>query len=599
MKAISYIILSILIAGTASAKVEINVIYPAADQQIPLVKSMFIFGNATEGAELTVNGFPIEVHEDGGWLAYIPVEPGCYEFNIFAYKDNDTSFFKLPVQIGPVDLIETSFRPLIPNTPYPDTNVIYSAGDIFEFSFKAPPDGTGWFKVGKSTPNRMYAAPEISNGSSGSVFGEIPEHTFIQSNYITYKGNYILKPDDVDLHAIEYWYETGDFLRTRHLYTDSILQVIDRYPPLVGKLIGTSNIIRTGIGKGYKLLYLPPGIKVVITGAENEYYRIRLGEGIAGYANIDSVEVLPAGTPAPSGEVSFITVNETVDDIEIACEVGQKLPYEITESISKLSIDIDIFGATGDVDWIRYNTFSELIKLVKWSQPSDDIFRISIEFDDKFCAGYSARYDESRLIFNIKKNPGLRRWPRKPLGGLKITVDPGHSHDSGAIGPTGLKEKDANLWIAHKLRKMLLRNGAEVLMTRYGHEHTPLYDRPRMALEWDADILVSIHNNALPDGVNPFNNNGVSVYYYHPHSKALAESIHKQMIRRTGLPDHGLYYGNLVLTRPTEIPSVLVECAFMMIPEQEAMLKTDSYQRKCARAILDGIKNYLKQGGRR
>jgi N-acetylmuramoyl-L-alanine amidase len=234
------------------------------------------------------------------------------------------------------------------------------------------------------------------------------------------------------------------------------------------------------------------------------------------------------------------------------------------------------------------------VKIVKWSQPNDDIFRITVELSRTLGGGYRAFYRDKAFIFRIKKNPKLRRWPNKPFWGVKIAIDPGHSHDSGAIGPTGLKEKDANLWIAHELREMLLDEGAFVIMTRYGHEHIPLYDRPKMAVRWDADILVSIHNNALPDGINPFENNGVSVYYYHPHSKPLAEMIHKHMVKKTDLPDHGLYYGNLVLTRPPELPAVLVECAFMMIPEQEAMLKTDSYQRKCAKAIMEGIKDYLK-----
>jgi N-acetylmuramoyl-L-alanine amidase len=43
------------------------------------------------------------------------------------------------------------------------------------------------------------------------------------------------------------------------------------------------------------------------------------------------------------------------------------------------------------------------------------------------------------------------------------------------------------------------------------------------------------------------------------------------------------------------MPAVLVECAFMMIPEQEAMLRTDKFQRKCAAAILKGIKDYLRE----
>jgi N-acetylmuramoyl-L-alanine amidase len=142
---------------------------------------------------------------------------------------------------------------------------------------------------------------------------------------------------------------------------------------------------------------------------------------------------------------------------------------------------------------------------------------------------------------------------------------------------------------------MLEKEGAKVLMTRYGHENVPLYDRPKMAENWGADILISVHNNALSDGVNPFYNNGTSAYYYYPHSKALAEAIHKRMLKATGLPDHGLYYGNLVLTRYSSVPSVLIECAFMMIPEQEAMLKTNDFQRKCAGAIKDGIEDFLDQ----
>jgi len=105
---------------------------------------------------------------------------------------------------------------------------------------------------------------------------------------------------------------------------------------------------------------------------------------------------------------------------------------------------------------------------------------------------------------------------------------------------------------------------------------------------------VSIHNNALPDGVNPFTNNGVSTYYYHPHSIELARSIQSEMIKATGLPDHGLFYGNLAVNRPTQYPAVLVECAFMMIPEQEAMLKTDRFRRKVAWAIVNGIAEFLK-----
>jgi N-acetylmuramoyl-L-alanine amidase len=89
-------------------------------------------------------------------------------------------------------------------------------------------------------------------------------------------------------------------------------------------------------------------------------------------------------------------------------------------------------------------------------------------------------------------------------------------------------------------------------------------------------------------------NNGVSTYYYHPHSEPLAEHVQKALARRIELPDFGLYYGNFAVIRPTEYPAILVECAFMMIPEQEALLRTENFQKKIAGAIVEGIKDFLR-----
>lgn len=585
--------------SAAYAEIEINVIYPGADQQLPLVDSTFIFGNVTPGARLSINGIETDVHRGGGWLGFVPVEAGQFQFEIIATIKNDTSIFVLPVQVGPAELIDIGSRPVIPNSPKPDTDVAYTVGDVFRFSFKAPGGGAGYFKIGDSDSVIMLEVDNPETSPLNSVFGEVSTTESVLSDYVTYSGYYRLRDIDIGSRAIEYWFRPSgnawpNIQGIRRRSTGNILNVMPEFPPVIGELSGASQIIRTGVRRGYKLLYMPAGIKVHITGMERGFYKLRLGEGITGYTNIDSVTILPQGIELPSGRVSFIGVTENKEYIELSCPVGEELPYEVTESPGSNSIDIDIFGVTGDVDWIRYNTDNDLVKIVKWSQPNDDIFRITIELTKSLGGGYRAFYRDETFIFRIKKNPKLRRWPNKPFWGVTVAIDPGHSHDSGAVGPTGLKEKDANLWIAHELRQMLLDQGAFVIMTRYGHEHIPLYDRPKMAIRHDADILVSIHNNALPDGINPFENNGVSVYYYHPHSKPLAEAIHKHMVKKTGLPDHGLYYGNLVLTRPPELPAVLVECAFMMIPEQEAMLKTDSYQRKCARAIMEGIKDYLK-----
>src|SRR5439155_12853025 len=96
-----------------------------------------------------------------------------------------------------------------------------------------------------------------------------------------------------------------------------------------------------------------------------------------------------------------------------------------------------------------------------------------------------------------------------------IVLDPGHP-PVGATGPTGLWEPVATLAIALKAKALLEQAGATVLLTRTDSLPVDLYPRTHFAELHDAEVLVSIHANALPDGLNPFVNNGTSVYYFHP-----------------------------------------------------------------------------------
>ena len=94
--------------------------------------------------------------------------------------------------------------------------------------------------------------------------------------------------------------------------------------------------------------------------------------------------------------------------------------------------------------------------------------------------------------------------------------------------------------------------------------------------------------------MNPFVNNGTSTYYYHPHSRKLASFVQQRMVERTGYNDFGLYHANFAVDRPTGYLAILVECAFMMIPEHEMALREVKFQKKVAEAIADGLQDYLE-----
>jgi N-acetylmuramoyl-L-alanine amidase len=161
-----------------------------------------------------------------------------------------------------------------------------------------------------------------------------------------------------------------------------------------------------------------------------------------------------------------------------------------------------------------------------------------------------------------------------------------------------LREAEANLAVAFQLRAMLEKSGARVLMTRTVDSAIDLWPRVALADTAGADVLVSIHNNALPDGVNPFTNNGTSVFYNQPRSIPLALEVQRALVRRLKLPDLGISRADLALVRSTWMPSILCEGMFMLIPEQELMLRSSEGQRRYARGVYEGIRRFLELAGK-
>ena len=142
---------------------------------------------------------------------------------------------------------------------------------------------------------------------------------------------------------------------------------------------------------------------------------------------------------------------------------------------------------------------------------------------------------------------------------------------------------------------LLQQAGAEVIMTRTTDVAVDLWPRVKLADSLNADLLVSIHNNALPDGVNPFTNNGTSVFYNHPRSVPLAMEVQRALVQSLGLRDLGVGRGDLALVRPTWMPAILCEGLFMMLPDQENALRQPEGQRLYAEGVFNGIREFLKQ----
>ncbi|HOB44343.1 MAG TPA: N-acetylmuramoyl-L-alanine amidase, partial [Bacillota bacterium] len=175
-----------------------------------------------------------------------------------------------------------------------------------------------------------------------------------------------------------------------------------------------------------------------------------------------------------------------------------------------------------------------------------------------------------------------------------IMIDPGHGGDPkyggdpGAIGPSGVHEKDVNLAVSEKLHSLMVSAGVEAYMTRVSDVDMHLAKRAEIANTIKANYFISIHSNA---SVSP-TAHGTETYYYYGSApgKKLAEAVQAELIKATGLTDRGIKESGFYVLRATTMPAILVELAFLSNPAEEKLLIDPSFQDKCAKAIWEGVK---------
>jgi N-acetylmuramoyl-L-alanine amidase len=216
----------------------------------------------------------------------------------------------------------------------------------------------------------------------------------------------------------------------------------------------------------------------------------------------------------------------------------------------------------------------------------------------------------------------------------RIVLDPGHGgHDPGAVGQSGLQEKDVVLSIGLKLREKLKEElDLDVVMTRSTDVFVPLEERTAIANKVNADLFVSIHVNAAPNR----NASGIETYYLNlaktekvaqlaakengtslekvstlqailfdlmanyklNDSAHLAEDVQKALYKSTKAKypetkNLGVKQGPFYVLVGATMPSILVEAAFISNSTEEAHLKQPSFSDLAADGILDGIQAYI------
>lgn len=206
---------------------------------------------------------------------------------------------------------------------------------------------------------------------------------------------------------------------------------------------------------------------------------------------------------------------------------------------------------------------------------------------------YDCYYEDNTFIFRTTKTPKVSNI-NKPLKDVRIFVDAGHGgSEKGAIGPTRINEKDINLSITNFLISMLEEDGANVTTSRTTDTTVDLYERVKIAKNNNAQISISIHNNSLPNGKDPYETHGTEVHYYNENAKLLAEIINKNLACDLSLKNGGTHKSSFVLNRSTAPISVLIEVAYMINPTEYILLRNKQFQRNVAKSIKNSLAEYI------
>jgi N-acetylmuramoyl-L-alanine amidase len=393
----------------------------------------------------------------------------------------------------------------------------------------------------------------------------------------------------------------ADTIAALHARVDSLRGVLTRNDPIGWVQLGQPNpatdsdrviIGRPIPGGTYKWFFLP-GTVVPLMGYVEGTARVRLDHDLDVYVDSAESRDVPASAAPTNRVTANMKVRPSADGVDLVIPIGPRAPFYVEEG--DRSITLTLYGVRANTDLVNYAPADSMVRTVEWVQVTGDRSRVTVNLRAA-PYGYLVLWENNALVLKLRGRPAIDA--HRPLSGLVIAVDPGHP-PIGATGPTGLWEPQVTLPVGEKLKEILEQRGARVVMTRTSAAPVALGERPVIARRANANAFVSIHLNAYPDGVNPFVAPGTGTYFFRTHSEPLARAVQRGMVAQMGLPDLGVNYDNLAVVRGTWYPAVLCEGAFIMLPDQEAALRTPEFQERYARGVADGLESYFRTLGTR
>ena len=355
---------------------------------------------------------------------------------------------------------------------------------------------------------------------------------------------------------------------------------------------------------------------------------------------------------AKTANINDVRIVDRDRDTRVVFDLSSAAKHHIfvLKNPDRVVLDIENCNANGKLRSAKVT--STLLKKIRYAQKSNEKLRIVFDLNvavtlKSFLLAPSDGKDHRLVIDLSSARDGLRaepvlavREPPKNFHDVIIAIDAGHGgKDPGAIGRGGTREKDIVLSIAKRLKRLVDKEkGMHAVLIRHNDAFVPLRRRVERASKIDADVFISIHADAA---VNR-RARGSSVYVLSQHGATseaarilakrenevdkiggvsledkdavlksvlvdlsqtatidasidLAEDILKELSLVGRVLRERVEQAGFVVLKSPDIPSVLVETAFISNLQEEKRLRSSKHQKLLAKAILKGVRRYLRE----
>jgi N-acetylmuramoyl-L-alanine amidase len=344
--------------------------------------------------------------------------------------------------------------------------------------------------------------------------------------------------------------------------------------------------------------------------------------------------------------IDQINVEEKVNGTLITIITSKKFTEsELSLRSSHDWVYVDMYGGKVDSSALYMRYDSGVVAEIVPSQVSDELAQVGFRLRDKALEKELIVQNPNAILVSLKTKKDLAEDITKNLEREKrkwridrIVIDPGHGgKDPGAVGRYGAKEKDVVLSIAHYLKDLIEAElGIEVLMTREDDRFLELRQRTEFANRNQAKLFISIHANSnynrringvstfflglenteearevasLENSVVKMENeskyadlsqenyilSAIAQNVYNKESQDLAAFVQQEIAQECELKDLGVRQAGFYVLWGASMPNVLVETAFISNQKEEKLLRSPSFQKKQAMAILRSIKKFMQR----